>query len=278
MLEVDKIYCGRAEELLEEIDTDSIDLTVTSPPYDNIRDYKGYTFNMKVFKKIARELYRVTKPGRMVVWVVSDQTKDFDETLTSMKQALYFKRTGFKMYDTMIYKKKGVSKPAQHRYFQVWEYMFVLCKGRPQVLNLLRDKKNKWAGYPAKFRLRDKDGVVRNKGNPDAKIKEYGIRENVWEYNTGYMNSTTDQIAFKHPAIFPDALAKDHILSWSNPGDLVLDPFCGSGTTCKQAKLLGRHYIGIDVSEEYIKIAKERLKQEPITAWEKYDTGHRTDR
>ena len=255
-MEVNKIYQGDNLEVLRTFPDECIDLTVTSPPYDNIRRYKGYNFD---FEALAHELYRVTKNGGVVVWVVGDQTIDGDESGSSFRQALFFKEIGFRLHDTMIYEKNSISFPETNRYYQSFEYMFVFSKGIPKSVNLLRDRKNKYAGSWGKASERQVDGSL--KKNKKVECEEFGVRFNFWKYNTGKGFTTKDEIAYQHPAIFPEKLAADHIKSWSDNKDLVLDPMCGSGTTCKMAQLLDRNFIGIDVSEEYCKIARERIKQ-----------------
>lgn len=234
----------------------SIDLTVTSPPYDGLRKYQGYTFD---FEGIAKELYRVTKPGGVVVWVVGDATVKGSETGTSFRQALRFMDLGFKLHDTMVYAK---ANPAPQfkvgRYMQSFEYMFVLSKGACVSCNyLMQDTLHPGArNSSAAMRLPDGKIGILTKGH--ERVKAAKVRTNVWFYFVGGGITTRDKGAFKHPAIFPEQLAADHILSWSNPGDLVLDPMCGSGTTCKMALLHGRRAIGMDISAEYIEIARER--------------------
>jgi len=233
-----------------------IDLTVTSPPYDNLRDYNGYSFD---FESIAKELYRVTKEGGVVVWIVGDATIKGSESGTSFKQALYFMECGFRLHDTMIYKKNSYPFPPSNRYYQQFEYMFILSKGKPSVFNGLRQQ-TKWRKKSKEISTtRQKDGST--KEMKYDKGKEDRLKDNVWDINTGYMRSTKDKIAYSHSAIFPEQLANDHIISWSNEGDLVYDCFMGSGTTAKMAILNNRNYIGSEMSEEYCEIIKERLKQ-----------------
>ena len=230
----------------------SVDLTITSPPYDNLRDYKGYTFD---FEAVAGELFRVTKEGGVVVWIVGDATVDGSETGTSFRQALYFIEIGFNLHDTMIYQKNNYPFPPSNRYFGVFEYMFVFSKGNPKTFNPIRVRTKNKCGTR---NTRKKDGsLIKMKYETG---KEFRNKENVWIYTTGSNHSTRDKVAFKHPAIFPEQLAEDHIKSWSNEGDIVLDPMCGSGTTCKMALLNNRRFIGIDISEEYCDIANERIK------------------
>lgn len=250
-----RIILGDCLEEMRKIPEESIDLTITSPPYDNLRTYNGYSFD---FESIARELYRITKSGGVVVWVVGDSVVKGSETMTSFKQALFFNKIGFNLHDTMIYQKTGIPFPSKTRYLQCFEYMFVLSKGKPKTINLLEDRPNATAGQTRKSRkYRTKDGTfVKGSEKP---IKEYGVRFNIWKYQTGQYKSTKDLEAFKHPAIFPEALAEDHILSWSDEGDTVLDCFMGSGTTGKMALLNKRKFIGIEISKEYCEIAKERI-------------------
>lgn len=262
MLETNKIYQGDALMILKIFPNESVDCVVTSPPYDNLRSYQGYEFN---FEGIVSELYRVIKNGGIMVWIVGDATIDNSETGTSFKQALYCKEIGFNLHDTMIYEKNGASYPTKNKYYQVFEYMFILSKGIPKTVNLLYDRKNLWGGSWGKRSRRDvKGNLIQEKRIESRDKSETGIRFNIWRYNTGQGFSTKDEIAFEHPAIFPEELATDHIKSWSNEGDLILDPMCGSGTTCKMAKILSRNFIGIDISEKYCKIAEARLSQNKL--------------
>ena len=267
----DKIICGDSVEELKKLPSDSVDLVVTSPPYDTLRSYQDLVEGMKEefngysfpFEQIASELTRVVKKGGVVVWVVGDAVIKGSESGSSFRQALYFMEQGFKLHDTMIYEKNGSSFPARrdgNRYSQLFEYMFVFSNGaKPKTANLICDKPNRWAGYThfGKGTIRNKKGeLIERNIKP---IPDFSPRNNIWKYNTGKNYSTKDKAAFKHPAIFPEALAEDHILTWSQPGDVVLDPFNGSGTTTKMALLNDRHYIGMEMSQEYCDIAEERL-------------------
>jgi site-specific DNA-methyltransferase (adenine-specific) len=235
-----------------------LDLAVTSPPYDNLRNYNGYSFD---FENTAKELYRVTKQGGVVVWVVGDATVNGSETGTSFKQALYFIQCGFNLHDTMIYEKNGPAYPSQNKYYQIFEYMFILSKGKPKTFNPIKDRKNLWFGQKwSKTRSRrNKEGVLKTQDWYKDEGNEYGVRFNIWRHNVGAGYSSKDDIAFKHPAIFPEKLAEDHILSWSNEGDLIYDPFGGSGTTCKMALINNRNWIMSEISEKYSEIAHERI-------------------
>lgn len=257
MMEKNKTYCMDCLEGLRQMDSESVDLTITSPPYDDLRLYNGYSFD---FENIAKELYRVTKTGGVVVWVVGDSVIDGSESGTSFRQALYFKEIGFNLHDTMIYQKDGCSFPDKLRYFQVFEYMFVLSKGKPKTFNplLAQKKKTSIIKSPHKGTLREKDGSLKVVYRDNSKSQM--VRNNIWKYGIGHLHTTLDEYAFEHPAMFPEQLVQDHVLSWSNEGDLVLDPFMGSGTTGKMAILNNRDYIGFEISPEYCKIIDRRIK------------------
>lgn len=236
----DTIIHSDSCDALKKIPNNFVHLTVTSPPYDDLRDYKGYNFNDSSLSTIIKELYRVTADGGIVVWVIGDATVKGGETGSSFRQALLFMDTGFKLHDTMIYEKNTSPFPARrngNRYTQIFEYMFVFCKGKIKTSHLICDKPNKWAGHTnwGKNTNRGKDGEL--KETTDIKpVPDYSPRNNIWKYNVGKGFNSSDKESHQHPAIFPEQLAEDHILSWSNEGDIVLDPFCGSGTTCKMAK------------------------------------------
>lgn len=257
MAKINEIICGDNVEYMRTLPDNFVDLTVTSPPYDGLRSYNGYSFD---FENVAKELFRITKPGGVVVWVVGDATINGDESGTSFKQALYFKEIGFNLHDTMIYEKNGGgARGSNYSYWQCFEYMFVLTKGKLATFNPIEDRPNVKAGktYKSGGRRNRNGDLIGTKTMTSA---EFGKRKNIWRIGTGRTASASDSIAFQHPAIFPEKLAEDHILSWSNPGDLVFDPFGGSGTTAKMAKLSGRNYIHIDVSDEYNEIARQRLE------------------
>ena len=238
------LMLGDCLERMKEIPDSSIDLTVTSPPYDNLRTYNNsLDWGEHVWKPVLQELFRVTKKGGVVVWVVGDATIEGSETGTSFKQALYAKEIGFNLHDTMIYEKNSSTYPSHSksvRYTQIFEYMFILSKGKPNAVNLIVDKPNKWAGY------KDFSGKLKNP------VPDFSPRNNIWKYVTSFNG-------VKHPAPFPESLANDHIISWSNEGDLVFDPFMGSGTTGKMALLNNRKFIGIEKDETYFKIAQDRI-------------------
>lgn len=252
---LNRVIHGECSEIMAHMPGDYVDLTVTSPPYDNLRGYNGYLFP---FEEIVKQLYRVTKQGGIVVWIVGDATLKGSETGTSFKQALYFKDIGFNLHDTMIYQKENPLPRQKNRYEQAFEYMFVLSKGKPKTTNLIRVP-CKQAGRKRLGTARDnnRDSLIKNGESIVSKDK---LKSNVWVINSSGYATTKDKIAFQHPAIFPERLAEDHILSWSNPGDVVLDCFCGSGTTLKMAKVNNRNFIGIDYSDEYVELSKQRLE------------------
>ena len=264
MLAIDTICNMNCLDGLRALPDDVIDLTVTSPPYDNLRTYNDTSvWGKEIFGLMAPELFRVTKKGGVVVWVVGDATIKGSETGTSFRQALGFMDCGFRLHDTMIYQKAGCIHTHKNRYYPAFEYMFVLSKGKPKTANLISDRKNITAGQRRSGTERHRDGAlipctaVRN--GIARYPKEHGVRFNIWYYAVGKHNSTKDSIAHEHPAIFPERLAEDHILTWSAPGDLVLDPLLGSGTTAKMAVLNDRHYLGYEINSDYFKIAQKRI-------------------
>lgn len=258
MIELNKIYNIDCQEGLKFIKSNSVDLTVTSPPYDNMRTYNGNIagWNFEKFKAIANELYRVTAEGGVIVWIVSDETVKGSETGTSFKQALYFKELGFNMHDTMIWDKGGFTATGSLavRYGSVFEYMFVFSKGKPKTFNPLKDRKNKNTSGGFNKVIRQRDGTTKATGH--TKRNEYGQRFNIWR-----MSGVTPKERTGHPAQFPVAIANDHILSWSNEGDVVLDPFMGSGTTGVACVNTGRKFIGMELDASYFNIAKSRIKE-----------------
>jgi len=247
-MEINKIYNENCLDTMAKMPDCFVDLTVTSPPYDDLRTYNGYSFP---FKEIATELYRITKKGGVVVWVVGDKTHNGCETLTSFKQALFFKEIGFNV-DTNIYQKQNYKPVNAKRYDNVFEYIFVLSKGKPKTFNPIMVEKARVKKENGKYR--QKDGTFKENIRKANKLKKH---TNIFSYSIG--GHIADVIAFKHPAIFPEQLANDHILSWTNEGDLVYDCFMGSGTTAKMSKLNNRNYIGSEISEEYCNISNERL-------------------
>ena len=259
MLELNKIYNMDCLEGMKLLPNECIDLTVTSPPYDNLRTYNGNIeqWSFEKFQAIAKELYRVTKHGGVVVWVVGDATIKGSETGTSFKQALYFKEVGFNLHDTMIYKKTKfppIDPTTAYRYTGCFEYMFVFSKGKPKCCNYIKEK-CKHAGKRAVSYQRsenDKLRYDRKEKNKNHIVNDYKIKCNVWEYASCSVKG--------HPAPFPEQLANDHIISWSNEGDTVLDPFIGSGTTAIACINTNRNFIGFELNPEYCKMAEKRIE------------------
>ena len=249
------IYCGDNVAVLSTFEPDCIDLVVTSPPYDHLREYGGHSWD---FEGVAQQLWRVVKPGGVVVWVVADATVDGSETGTSFRQALRFMEIGFRLHDTMIWNKGGFSAVGSTavRYGPVFEFMFLMSKGRIRSFNPIKDRRNAVPGQTIHGTVKDAGGVARPVSNNGKRMGTHGIRFNVWRVSPDKRSS--------HPAPFPEALASDHIISWSNAGDVVLDPFLGSGTTTKMARAMGRKGIGIEVVEDYCEIAVRRLAQQVI--------------
>jgi len=254
-----RLILGDCRDVLPKIESESIDLTVTSPPYDNLRTYDDMAdWGSHVWKAVFDELFRVTRKGGVVVWIVADATIKGSETGSSFRQALYAKEIGFNLHDTMIYQKNSYPFPPVNRYYQQFEYMFVFSKGKPKTYNIQRQAIN--------HKYRNKNNLtasIRSASGVITKVKyecgkDYRKMDNVWIINAGYMKSTPDRIAYQHPAIFPDELAKRHIISWSNDGDTVLDPFMGSGTTGKMALQNNRKFIG-EIQNSTCKNIKSRI-------------------
>ena len=256
LIELNKIYNEDCLEGMKRIPDNSIDLTVTSPPYDKLRSYDGFQWD---FEGVARELYRVTKDGGVLVWVVGDSTVKGSETGTSFRQALYFKEIGFNLHDTMIYHKNNPTPLRGNRYQQSFEYMFVLSKGKVNTFHPITAHK--------KYLENRKNKQYNKKVDGEQTVREYKATstertiKNIWTYNVGLHHTSSDREAFKHPAIFPEQLAEDHILTWSNDNDVILDPFMGSGTTAKMAMLNSRNFIGFEISKDYCDIAIQRVKR-----------------
>jgi len=254
-----KLINDNALVALDNLEGNSVDLTVTSPPYDNLRTYNGNNdqWGESAWKSVIEKLYTVTKEGGVVVWVVGDATIKGSETGTSFKQALWAMECGFNLHDTMIYEKNVCPFPDKNRYYQGFEYMFIFSKGKISAFNPIKDRKNKSVGRIVSGTQREKDGTTSPKACLGNKIKQFGVRFNYWLVSDGNRNGL-------HPAQFPEKLAHDHIISWSNEGDTVLDCFMGSGTTGKMAKELERNFIGIELDETYFNIAKERIEARSV--------------
>ena len=245
------LRCGDCLEVMKTIDKESIDFVITSPPYDDLRTYKGYSFK---FEEIAKEIFRILKKGGVVVWVVNDATIKGSETGTSFKQALYFKEIGFNLHDTMIwFKPNGFNFGSNYCYKQSFEYMFVLSKGKPKTINFIKDIPSKMAGKKIGSVRKHADGTIDK--DPRTYIQQkFKKRHNVWFINRPIEN-------YGHPAVFPKQIAQDHIISWSKEGDIVLDPFMGSGTTGVACIDTNRNFIGIELNPDYFEITKKRIKE-----------------
>lgn len=249
---------GDCLEVMKDIPENSIDSMVTDPPYDNLRTYEGsLDWNEDIWREVLKDLYRVTKTGGVVVWVVGDATIKGSETGTSFKQALWAIECGFRLHDTMIFQAR--KPPLTHnRYEQEFEYMFVFSKGKPNTINHIKVP-CVYFGRDKKSRTLRQDGDDLSGRSGKGVVAESKIKGNIWYFDTGGGKSSKDKIAFSHPAIFPEQLANDHIISWSNEGDTVFDPFMGSGTTGKMAIINDRKFISIERVDKYFQISKERI-------------------
>ena len=254
MIEIDQIYNEDCLLTMQRMPDGMVDLVVTSPPYDNLRTYNGYSFD---FERVAKELYRVVKQGGVVVWIVNDATIDGSETGTSFRQALFFKECGFNLHDTMIWAKDGGGAIGSiYGYSQNFEYMFVFSKGTPTAHNIIYDKPNLSYG-------KDKSGQGRRNADGSHNVEHRKLSAKFSKRNNWWLVvPSKEEGSDFHPAVFPERIARDHIYSWSNEGDLVYDPFLGSGTTAKMAVHLKRHYIGSEISAEYAELARKRVWNE----------------
>lgn len=253
---------------MRKLEDECVDLVVTSPPYDDLREYhNNNAWNYDFFMEVAKELSRILKPGGVIVWNVNDQVLKGRKTCSSFRQALFFsEQCGLWLHDTMIYAKTGVSFAAgdhSTRYTQKFEFVFVLSKGRPKSIHLLRDKPNKWAGHSSwgKASARKTDGTIVKSNSRTKKVRDFGVRDNIWLIKNSGGFGQKSKTAYKHPATMPEELARGHILSWSKKGDLVFDPFIGSGTTARMALETGRKYLGFEIDAEYATIAQRMLAQ-----------------
>ena len=265
-LSSNQVYQMNCIDGMNAMDAESVDLCVTSPPYDDLRTYNDSSkWDFNVFKDVAQALTRVLKPGGVIMWNVNDATINGGESGSSFRQVLYFmEECGLRLHDTMIYEKSGIAfaaGPHSVRYSQAFEYCFILSKGKPKTVNIIMDKKNKWAGISSwgNAKARKKTGELEDAGKKSKETREFGARTNIWRViNSGGFGQSSKE-AYKHPATMPEALARDHIISWSNPGDLVIDPFMGSGTTAAMAIDQKRNFIGFEIDEEYYNLCQSRL-------------------
>lgn len=255
---IDSIICGDNCEIMRRMPDGCIDLVVTSPPYDDLRAYGGHSWD---FYGVAWNLKRVLKPGGVIVWIVNDATVNGSETCASFQQAMHFKAIGLNLHDTMIWDKPFIVPRPSNRYESSAEYMFVFSKGKPKTVNLIKDKQNVGAGRRITGHKRGVNGQPEyfHGAATGKEVAEFGARHNVWVIDANRGDNGHD-----HPATFPDQLAADHITTWTSTGDLVLDPFAGSGTTCLVAKELGRHWAGIEVNPAYVEIINKRMAQEVL--------------
>lgn len=249
-----ELWNGDCLEFMKKMPDRSVDMVLTSPPYDNLREYNGniVQWSFEKFKEIAKEIFRVTKPGGVVVWIVADMVINGSETGTSFKQALWFMDCGLRLHDTMIWYKKGVTFPDTNRYYSTFEYMFIFSKGKPKAANMICDRENAYSGNKTGGTYRESDGTLKH--GKMREIPTYGRRFNVWEMSAEKNNRTG------HPAVFPVSLARDHIISWSNAGYVVLDPFMGSGSTGVACVNTGRDFIGIELDAGYYETACKRIE------------------
>ena len=233
------------------------DLILTSPPYDGMREYGGYNGAFD-FGAIAAACVANLAPGGVLVWVVGDQIIDGGESGTSFRQALGFKALGLTLHQTLFFEAAHYRPIDKSRALRGVQYMFVFAKGSPMVANIPIDRPNVKAGMRV-TRSYAPGKSLNGSRNPASdrvkRIADFGRRGPIWRYATECGSD------MGHPAAFPYALASDHIVCWTNPGDLVIDPMVGSGTTLRAAADLGRRAIGIEINPEYCDLIRRRLAQ-----------------
>ena len=249
-----KVICTDCVNGMRDLPDNCIPLTVTSPPYDGLRKYGRHDFD---FRAIAQELWRVTKPGGVVAWVVQDAIVNGSETGTSARQKLFFQKLGFRIYQSMVFEPSGYSSVSTVRYGVALQNIFVLSKDKPGYVNLICDRRNRSAGLWVQHAKRTVDGELRLQNR--RRTRTWGVRGPIWRYSVGGHHTTKDRFAFDHPALMPEKLAEDLIISFSRPGDLVMDPMCGAATTLKMALLNNRRFLGFEIHETYYRLAQKRL-------------------
>jgi len=250
-----QIYNGDCWELVRELPDECIPLALTSPPYGNMRDYGGHRCDTL---GLIDELYRVIRPGGIAVWVEQDQIKGKRCSDSVFEHGCSFRGMGFQLVSEIVLERAGFRAPT-HGHYGTPEVALVFSKGKPTVINIIKDRPNKTAGAPVKHSVRNRQGVLEFQKTGKV-VQPFGRRGCVWRYNAGFNNSSRDEFAFGHPAIMPEQVAEDLIIAFSRPGDLVLDPMCGSGTTLKMALLNHRRFLGFEIHEPYVEIARKRVR------------------
>ena len=269
-METNKVYNENCITGMQKMNAESVNLCVTSPPYDDLRTYNDSSkWDFEVFKEVAAGLVRVLKQGGVIMWNVGDATINGSETGSSFRQALHFMDLGLKLHDTMIYEKTGIafaSGEKSLRYSQAFEYCFILSKGKPNTVNIIMDKPNAWAGHKSwgNARARKKDGSLDITEEKTKEIKEFGARTNIWRIKNSGGFGQSNKRAYEHPATMPEQLAYDHIITWTNPGDVVIDPFMGSGTTARMAVKADRKYIGFEIDPIYWELCQDITPQSTV--------------
>lgn len=255
-----EILSGNSRQLLKDFKDESIHLTCTSPPYYNAREYSTwptYQDYLDFLKDIFSEILRITKPGRMCVVNLSPVLEArVSRSHESKRLAIPFhffslmEEMGWKYIDDIIWlKPEGAAINRNGGFYQ--HRKPVAYKPNIVTESILVFQK------PASFLI---DKIVRSyegKVLEDSLVKDHYERSNVWKINP--------ETASKHLAPYPKELSDRIIRYYSYVGDLVLDPFMGSGTTAISCIDLKRDYIGIELHEEYVKMANERiLKFSPL--------------
>jgi len=258
-MQINQLICSDCVSGMQSMPDGCVHLTVTSPPWDRMRTFKGNRLSWEMFCIVAAELYRITCAGGVVCWHVGEQVKDFAESLTSRRQLIHFvDEIGFSCHKTLFLDINNGNNGKMKQYPSP-QRVYVLSKGRPRTINLIKDIPNKCFGDYKSFTNYRRDDF-RERSEP-AEIPEFRIRGPIWKYHTGTDNASEKYVRAGHPAIMPEKLARDLIYTWSGQGNLVFDPFAGSGTTLKMASLQGRHYLGFEIVSEFAALGNRRLSE-----------------
>jgi DNA modification methylase len=256
---INKTHCAESSVALKKLPDNCIDIVVTSPPYDRIRDYNGFECNLH---NIGEQLSRVLKDGGIIVMVIQDQTKDFGKSLTTFRTILdWCDNFNLKLFETVIYKKHGAEGAWWTKRFRVdHEYIPVFLKGKRPAYFTKEHLK-----IPSKHAGKTMTGCATRLTNGSTlkskklKINPTKCRGTIWDYVTC---GDGGKLKHEHPATFPDKIPVDFIETFCPPGGIVLDPFMGSGTTALAALNLGRNFLGFDISNEYVSLANKRVDLE----------------
>ena len=268
MLPIDSVVEGDAKEVLKGLPDHSVDLVFTSPPYGDNRKstYKGPKFDEYVdwFVPIADQIKRVVKPDASFVLNIKERAANGERQTYVLELILALKEQGWIWVEEYIWHKKN-SYPGKwpNRFRDAWERCLHFAPSKK--FRMYQDEVKVPVGDWAKNRLKSLSAQDQQRHESQAKS---GLGRNVsnWVgrdmvYPTNVLHLPTECSNRGHSATFPKELPEWFIRLLTTEGDVVLDPFMGSGTTGIACLDNSRHYIGVDISPEYAIIAKDRLAQ-----------------